>query len=139
MAWEGLDTNTAEGFDALRFVTNRVQCVAERASAGSEATAHRTLHPLQLLCRALHLAPPSYHRFELAAAQPDEPLYIQADTTLTWPDRTGYQRRCCGRMLGFDSVATLAVALQPIAVAEGLRLHVLGEGGLVVLSRMATN
>ncbi len=101
--------------------TNKLHCTAiERLphdSVPEEATARlRTRSSLQLLCRALRLAPPCYCRLEMAAEQPHEMLTIDSDLRLRCLDGSDTDDR--GEPVGFHSGFALAAAMQQSAAAE---------------------
>ena len=75
LAWRGEGTSLPLGFAALRMETFALRCVAMEA-VDSEARRRCTKDPVQLLCRALRMAPTCYRQFELVACQPDSALQI---------------------------------------------------------------
>ncbi len=131
-------TNLAWGFKVLRMETNWMQClVKERVpEAGSEAIRRRTADPLQSLCRSLRQAPAGYHSFAWATVAPGMPLYVQANVVLFCCTKTHYREKTlCGRVAGFDSVAELADALWPSAIAEGLSIDLSLDRRVITLSK----
>ena len=132
--WQGDGTDLARGFSTIRMVTNQWECSAKEGPplAGSAATACDAvgIHPLQLLCRSLRLAPTSYRRYEIAARS-YTPLIVAADLRADGDGNQANPRK----VAGFHSVAEFAVALRPSATKEGLSVQMLAHEQIVVLSR----
>ena len=132
-AWQGDGTNLAWGFAAVRIETNHLECEAKEGPllAGSGAAARRTAHPLQLLCRALRLAPTSYRRFEIAAAQPDAPISV---FSVTEGNSALYQLDL-HQADTFECVAELAAEMRPFAVRESISVSLSEDERVVTLGR----
>jgi len=132
--WQGDGTNLAWGFAAVRIQTNQLECLANEGPtlAGSKAAPRRTIHPLQLLCRALRLAPTSYCRFEITAAQPDAPIIVVSVTEgnsaldQLYLDQAG-TFECC--------VAELAAWMRSFATREGISVVLSEDERVVTLGR----
>ncbi len=138
VAWEGDGTNVTWGFIAVRVETNRVQCLAEEnpLDDGPGPHARHTTDPVQLLCRALRLAPACYRRLELVPDQSYMPFHVGGEVFYSWTDRdNAYDRLHDNAPASFDSVGELAAALQRCAAAEGLSVHCSTDERIVVLSR----
>ena len=58
------------------FETNSLNCWERLRHAGADAGDPCSRGPVQLLCRALRVAPACYRRLELVPAQPNEPLLL---------------------------------------------------------------
>ena len=85
LAWDGRSTNVPPGFATLRLETNGLRCRAtESATHVDRPTGQPCIRcPVHLLCRALRMAPASYGRFELTAAQSGQPLHVFGGHILT--------------------------------------------------------
>ena len=120
--WDGDGTALEWGFAAVRMESNRVRCSAtERLPQADPQSAGRcTVHPVQLLCRALRLAPACYRRFELVAAQPEAPLQIDSSVHLSWAG--GVETVQGNGSASFDSVNELKAAMRRFVKEEKLRL-----------------
>ena len=133
--WQGDGTDLPWGFAVVRMITTQWECLAKEGPplAGSSATACPTLHPLQLLCRTLRLAPTSYRRYEIVAQPPNALLIVAADMRA---DQDGNQTHV-RKVEGFRGVAEFAAALRPFAVREGISVQLIAGEQVVVLSRDA--
>ena len=113
---------------------NHLECEAKEGPslAGSGAATRRTIHPLQLLCRALRLAPTSYRRFEITAAQPDAPISVSCATEGNSALDQLYMNHadtfeCC--------VAELAAEMQAFAIRESVSVALSEDERVVTLGR----
>ncbi len=130
VAWEGFGTKIAQGFAALRMRTNGLVCWAEE---WMRADARYTTEPVQLLCRTLALAPACYRRFELAHAQPEELLCVEAHVSLRCHADVPAVHRSFAKSL--HTMQELVVAMQRFAAAEGLVVARTPQTGVIVVSR----
>ena len=138
VAWEGDGTDITWGFAAIRVETGRMQCIAEEQPLDDQpgACTRQTTDPVQLLCRALRLAPACYRRLELKPDKWDMPFCIGGEMYYDWMDRdNAYDRLYANTPASFDSISELAAALQRCAAAEGLTVHCRLDELIVVLSR----
>ncbi len=144
LAWQGPGTNLPADFAALRVETNELQISAEvrlphAGRDSAEADRVRAETAVQLLCRALRLAPEHYRRFELAAEDTDRPLQIGIVLSLV-----------CGVVdeeddsdidpadidpAEFDDAAGLVAAMQQHAAAEGLSVTLSPDMDSVIVCR----
>ena len=139
VAWEGDGTSIHGDFAAVRMEIKHLSFEAQErlplAASEAEALMRCCTDPVQLLCRSLRITPASFHRFELAAAEPGTPLQLEADVNVCWgPSDAGHHVRP-NRTVSFASVAELASALQPCAAAEGVSVFLSPEGPFVGLRR----
>ncbi len=100
----GHSTHLPLGFAALRMETNRLSCHATEGWDQPDALERNTA-PVQLLCRALWLAPPYYASIELAADDPDEPLEVHGSVSQMCEDAGAPYSATAS----FSSIAELAV------------------------------
>jgi len=134
LAWEGPGTRLPLGFTALRIEANDLWCTTKQTlphDAGPEAEARAcTTDSVQLLCRALRLAPACYRRFELAVQQPHEPISIGKETRLMngddGPDH---------KPTKFQSIAAVAAAMRQFEAAEGVSVCLMPDERSVVIVR----
>ncbi len=135
LAWGGIGTGLHPDFVALRLEINCLRLMAvEKPPPGVSAAAHRQCtDPVHVLCRALRLAPATYRRFELAAAQPHAKLQIEAFVSHHYDGCRDFRNR--GRTARFDSVTQLAAAMQRFAAAEGLAVQLSADQLDVVVRR----
>ncbi len=136
LAWGDEGTRLPEDFAALRMEANwvRLLTLEQLPAAGSATDGPLCTGPVQLLCRALRLAPASYRRFELSAARPDDGLDIEAAVFRDWDDRDIQQHRR-GTPMSFGSAAELAAAMQQHAAAERLTVHLSADQQDIVVRR----
>ena len=135
LAWAGRGTSLPAGFAALRMETNWLQCHAEETMPHGELVpkTFRAQHPVQLLCRALRLAPACYRRFELTARHPDTPLEITSGIVSVYVYGNNEHKASGGGAAKFGSVAKLAVAMRRFANAEGLIVQYLPDDQSIVV------
>jgi len=133
--WVGQGTNLPAGFAAFRVETNDLHASAR---VMRDPTDKRTDSAVQLLCRALRMAPGSYRRFELAAADSHKPLVIDADPMMlegypagTWNVVPSHDVAPAA----FQNVSGLAAAMQQYAAAEELSVGVSPDLRSVVICR----
>jgi len=139
LAWEGRGTVLPLGFSALRIRTNDLLCTAvERLPdhVGPEAERAPTTQSLQLLFRALRLAPLCYRRIELMAAQPHQPLTVAGETRLLCA--TGDQTYC-DRAAESESIAALAAAMRRFEAAEGVSVCLTQDEQSIIVHRNNTS
>ena len=138
ISWTGRGTRLPLGFETLRMETNWLHCQANEQllpHAGADDLQHpRTKDSVELLCRALQLAPACYRRFELATPQPDEPLILESEIILKCGDE---QEKHAGDAVGFVSVAGLAAAMRRFAAAESLRVLMSSDERSVIVHRIS--
>ena len=136
LASAGCGTNLPMGFTTLRVETNQLHCYATgRPQQAEPAEAQGLLdrNPVQLLCRALRLAPACYRRFELAARHPDAPLQLSGAAVVV---RTKQQPQRSRGDVTFGSAAELGAAMRQCAAAEGLAVHVLPDERGIAICRV---
>lgn len=126
LEWGGRETTLPLGFDVLRLQSNGLQCYAsEDVPFGAPADAgHHFGDAVQLLCRALRMAPACYRRIELGAAHQEQRLEIVGGRHMY----VGAKRVYCGspeKEANFDGIAELAAAMQHYAHTEVPKLSVL--------------
>lgn len=136
--WAGRGTRLPPGFATARIETNRVGCWSlEPLPHTAQATEECCVaNPVHLLCRALRMAPASYHRFELAAAQQSRPLEIAGGGYVD----VGEHETCLSpssNTATFDSIAGLAAAMRRFEAAEGLMVHVSPDEQTIFVRRVA--
>ena len=136
LAWAGRGTSLPVGFAALRLETNWLHCYAEEMMPYTEAEAEAfgSRDPVQLLCRALRLAPACYRRFELTARHPDAPLEIASAVLCIYG--SDQRKSDGGKAAKFGSVAELAVSMRQHAAAEGLTVQYLPDDRSIVVCRL---
>lgn len=136
VAWQGGGTQLARGFAVLRLHTNQLHLWA---GEGAPHAYRCALDPAVLLCRALRLAPASYRRLELAAAQANAPLHMLATMPPMRPWEVGSGRkRHRGMASSFNSAVQLAAALQLCAAAESVSVHLSPDERTIVICRQDT-
>ena len=138
MGWQGRGTSLPAGFASLRAEVNTLQCSADVRLPGAGPVAQTLCgeSALQLLCRALRLAPACYRRFELAAAQPaadNKQLRVLGDMTLTRGHGSADHRSLADA--AFDSVAALGAAMAESAADEGLSVQLSPDEQSIVVRR----
>ncbi len=145
LAWEGPGTNLPANFAALHLETNELQISAEvrlphAGTDSADADRVRAETAVQLLCRALRLAPEHYRRFELAAENTDRPLQIGIVLSLvcgvvdTEEDDSDIDPADIDPA-EFDDAAGLAAAMQQYAAAEELSVDVSPDMDSVIVCR----
>ncbi len=135
LAWEGRGTVLPLGFAALRMRTNDLLCTAVEIlpdHVGPEVERAATADAVQLLCRALRLAPLCYRRIELMAAQPHKPLTITGETRLL--SATG-GNIYCDRAVEWQSIAGLAAAMRRFEAAEGVSVCMTRDEQCIIVHR----
>lgn len=135
VSWEGTGTELTHGFATLRMQTNHLQCCALESVHGETYTTD----PVQVLCRAMRLAPACYRCFKMEAMQAHSSLQVEAEVTVVFcpddedgnscddydtegADDDGIRRLHRELVSVFDSIAELAAAMQQCTAAEGLRV-----------------
>jgi len=88
---------------------------------------------VQLLCRAMQLAPGCYERFELAASSTNERMVISCGEFGPDGDEP-YGDGCT--VASFDTILELAAAMRGHAAAEHLRVEVSPDERIIVVSRL---
>ena len=140
-ACKGRGTKLAWGFAALRMHFETLHCAAEEWSPQAsrpDAGNRCATDPVQLLCRALRLAPECYRRFELTAARPDAALRVEANVVLSWNENACWDEDDKVYSRGeasFDSVAQLAAAMQRCAAEEGIEVALTSDDGTIIVRR----
>ena len=141
LGWKGPGTNFSLDFAALRVETNVLRISAKvlvpRAGPLADCVdAQRACAEpaVQLLCRALRLAPKNYRRFELAP-DPDKPLMIGVYLKL----RCGLQETEPDiESAVFHDIAGLAAAMQQFAAGEELSVALSPDWQTVIVRRAGT-
>jgi len=131
LSWTCCRTFLPAGCAVLRLEANRLSCNAEDqlTPSGAPSQRPRTRNPVQLLCRALSLAPECYRRFEVTAKSPDEPL--QVDSSVLLP--SGVSETYPG--MRFGTVAALAAAMGQFAAIERLSVHMSADERSIVVHK----
>ena len=133
----GSGTLLPRGFSALRVTTNGLHCVVGVMSHG-EVAAAPWIPPLadavQMLCRALRLAPRWYRHFEL---MPKADGLLAASGYVVMIDPLTEQRitRHDFDDADFDSVTDLAGAMQHFAAAEHLTVQLSPDMHSIIVHR----
>ncbi len=127
--WVGPGTNLPPDFAALRVETNDLRVVAQvwlpdAQPDGWEADRVCSESAVQLLCRALRLAPLCHRCFELAVDDPDRYLMIHIKLELICGDEIRLSSQPEIDSAQFDDAAGLGAAMQQYAAAEELRVEV---------------
>ena len=132
LAWEGVGSDLPLGFTLLRLETNALYCGAVEQLPGSGTEGKFPMDPVQVLCRALRLAPPSYSHTELKTAYPGKRFEVWSDLALlcTNSENSG------PRKAKFESIAELAAAMQHFTSVEKLEVCVAPDGQTVVAQRI---
>ena len=117
LSWEGRGMRLPLGFAALRIEAHRLQCwgTVHLAHASSGCDERCLINPVHVLCRALRMAPPCYRRFELATTH--QPLHVSGGGIVLIDDERSFSR---DTDVLFDSIASLAIAMQHFASREEL-------------------
>lgn len=131
-AWEGKGTRLPRGFAVLRLENNWLHCGAEERVPRAEAEAKCLSDSVQLLCRALRLAPRCYLRFELRAEHPEQSLKLRSTLDLSC---AGNKQTHTGIAI-FKSVVELAAAMQRFASVEELDVCLALDGQTIVAHRV---
>ena len=135
LAWEGEGTELPLGFAVLRLETNALTCRAEERLQRAEDKTKSSGDPVQLLCRALRLAPRCYHRLELAPRFPDTPLVIRNDLLLLCAGTNPLPRRDRDREATFANIAELAAAMRHFGAAEAIDVCLTPDEQTIVVLR----
>ncbi len=125
-------------FAALRTETNYMWLHCTRA-AEPPWTGHElpcTGNPVQLLCRALQLAPRSYQVFMLAAASPEEPLTVSCGEDTIDSDVSDSDGEVGYVEASFEDIPALTDAMRQFAVAEQLRVDLSPDQRTIVIRRL---
>ncbi len=139
---DGTQTLLPPGFSALRVVTDSLHCVLNvwLPSGEPAALCVPPADAVQLLCRALRLAPHCYRHFELlrkAGHHHEHGALLEMCGCVTYIDSlTG--RRISRHDLDdadFDSVADLAGAMQHFAAAEHLIVQLSPDMHSIIVHR----
>ena len=133
LSWEGRGTRLPLGFAALRVEAHRLQCwaTAHSSDAGFDCDARCLGNPVHVLCHALRMAPPCYRRFELATSH--QPLHVSGGGIVL----VGSTREFCRDTdVIFDSISSLAVAMQHFARVEKLSVCFLPDECSIVVHRV---
>ena len=135
LAWAGIGTRLPQGFTSLRLETNDLFCSAKERLPHAVPEAeleNRAGNPVQLLCRALRMAPGCYSRFELAAQYRTLPLTLSGAVSVKSEDGQGWRGDGGAQ---FDTVTELAAAMQQVAEMENLLVHLLPDEQTIAVSR----
>ncbi len=138
-AWEGYNTTLPANFAALRIETNYVWLICSRVADPLGGIGHEVPwngNPVQLLCRALQLAPEWYQFFELAAAVPEEALNIGCGEAPSDSDESDSDGEDDWVQASFEDIPALAAAMRQYAVAEHLRVDVSPDERTIVITRL---
>jgi len=135
LAWEGDGTELPPGFAVLRLETNALSCSAEERLQHARDKTKSSRDPVQLLCRALRLAPRCYRRLELAPQFPDKPLVIRGDLLLLCAGTKPFPRRDRDREATFANIAELAAAMQGFDAAEAINVCLTPDEQTIIVVR----
>ena len=139
LAWEGTYTSLPLGYSVLRIQTSSLLCSAKQPQEDTEHDAvlvHYAGDPVQLLCRALRLAPECYQCFELAPKYSTQPMHFKISGAVSIESEDG-QDLLDGGELSLDSVAELAAAMQHFADVENLRVHMSPDEQTIIVVRVS--
>ena len=140
MAWEGqsIATHLPEGFAVFRAETNHLQCSAEVMLPSNARDAERdwTGDSVQLLCRALRLAPPCYRRVELAASCPDDTVIMIEGGVMLYREGRERSWRTAPPAV-FVDIPGLASAMQRYAAVERLIVQTSPDQHSVIVRRIS--
>ena len=140
------DTLLPEGFSGLRVVTNSLHCAITLwlpiASGEPAALCVAPADAVQLLCRALRLAPRCYRQFELRRRAGDR---NERGGLLAVYGCVKYIDSVTGRRVSqhdldnadFDSLTDLASAMQQLAAADHLIVQLSQHINSIVVRRVA--
>ena len=138
LAQQGQCTDIPDGFSVFRLETNNLICSAKVLLPPTAADAQQAWKgdAVQLLCRALRLAPACYCRFELAPSSfmGDAMAEIEGEVQLI----SGSQRSWhIPSTAFFEDFAEFAAAMQRVAVGEGLSVQLSQNQRSIIVRRIS--
>ena len=135
-AWKGRGNVLPQSFAALRVETNQLWIQSHERFSGPDAHTcqlHSATDPVQLLCRAVRLAPACYRRFVWTAADPAEPLHVNAAVRLSLDGMSA--GRHPSTTATFECVKHLDAAVQQCAIEEHVNVSVSPDERSIVIIR----
>ena len=121
--WGGRETNLPLGFAVLRLQANSLWCYASVPFVAPSSRGHHSDDAVQMLCRALRMAPACYRHIELVAADEEQRLDLVGGHHVWFEDQAYLDS--IEAEANFDSIAELAAAMRHIALAGVPELSVL--------------